>query len=467
MGFVTAIYTGSVPVLQSSIFFRTVTQVASPQQGITKYKIVLEDGKTWLAYASGPAINLKVVSNSLVQADAAFNGTIQVAKNPGDNAAGEAAYDAAAGAYATSATVSGSVSGTTGTYNLQWAKAGLTNKTLLMFALPHHIQSFDGATAAKKTPIQLNTTTKGSATAVAADAFTMVEPNMPTDMGFAPWTPQARSQSNLSTSAVSAINNVATSEVSQDINGQTNLDSMYFSGKGLAKFAQIVYVLNDLSKNSSLAQTGLANLKSAFAVFVNNKQKYPLVYETAWKGVVSTGSYVTGDSGQDFGNTYYNDHHFHFGYFIYAASIIGYLDSSWLAGNADWVNTLVRDAANPSTNDTFFPFSRSFDWFHGHSWAKGLFESADGKDEESSSEDALFSYAVKMWGKTIGDANMEARGNLMLSIQARSLQNYFLMQSNNTNHPANFIGNKVTGILFENKADHVTYFGANTEYIQG
>jgi len=33
--------------------------------------------------------------------------------------------------------------------------------------------------------------------------------------------------------------------------------------------------------------------------------------------------------------------------------------------------------------------------------------------------------------------------------------------------PSNFVGNRVSGILFENKIDHTTYFGANTEYIQG
>ena len=49
---------------------------------------------------------------------------------------------------------------------------------------------------------------------------------------------------------------------------------------------------------------------------------------------------------------------------------------------------------------------------------------------------------------------MEARGNLMLAVQKRAFSNYFLMESSNTNQPANFIGNKVTGILFENKCDH-------------
>ena len=187
----------------------------------------------------------------------------------------------------------------------------------------------------------------------------------------------------------------------------------------------------------------------------------------AWGGVVSSGSYVTGDPGVDFGNTYYNDHHFHFGYFIYAAAVIGHLDPSWLTANKDYVNTMVRDIANPSSKDPFFPVYRAFDWYHGHSWAHGLYESYDGKDEESSSEDSMSAYALKMWGRTIGDPNMEARGNLQLAITARSLQSYFLYTSDNTMQPSNFIENKVSGILFENKIDHTTYFGANIEYIQG
>ena len=72
-----------------------------------------------------------------------------------------------------------------------------------------------------------------------------------------------------------------------------------------------------------------------------------------------------------------------------------------------------------------------------------------------------------MWGKTIGDASMEARGNLMLSILSRSLQSYFLMESKNVNQPSNFIGNKAPGITFENKIDHTTYFGNSLEYIEG
>ena len=99
----------------------------------------------------------------------------------------------------------------------------------------------------------------------------------------------------------------------------------------------------------------------------------------AWGGVVSRASYDTGNAGADFGNTFYNDHHFHYGYFVNAAALIGYMDPSWIPKNKDYVNMLARDYANPSSKDSFFPPHRNFDPWHGHSWAHGLFESADGK----------------------------------------------------------------------------------------
>lgn len=105
-----------------------------------------------------------------------------------------------------------------------------------------------------------------------------------------------------------------------------------------------------------------------------------LTYKAAWGGLVSSATYLTGNDGADFGNTFYNDHHFHYGYFIFAAAVIGYLDPSWLTKeNVDFVNALVRDIANPSKEDKYFPEFRNFDWFHGHSWAHGLYDTLDGK----------------------------------------------------------------------------------------
>ncbi|KAL2868878.1 glucan endo-1,3-beta-D-glucosidase [Aspergillus lucknowensis] len=470
MAYVTGVYTQLQPVLQSGVHFRQVVTVGSPRSGIFKYRATLEDGTIWLIYVTpqdGRDPNLQLVSTTDLRGLPGWSGTIQVAKNPAGSA-GESFYDNSSGVFPTEAIVSGSVNNRTGTYRLAWAKAGkdVQNTPLMMFALPHHVESFDSQTRGRAVNITLRTTTKGIARAVIGEYWTMTEPDLPTTMDFAPWSIATGSTSQLSAAAQAAIRDVATTELQQDIDGQTNLNSMYYSGKALSKFATIIYTVDRLLGDHATAAPALERLKQAFARFVQNRQEYPLVYDTVWKGIVSSASYG-GDVGADFGNTLYNDHHFHYGYFIHAAAIIGSLDPNWVEGNREWVNALVRDAGNPAANDPLFPFSRAFDWYHGHSWAKGLFESFDGKDQESSSEDTMFAYAIKMWGKTSGDASMEARGNLMLGILRRTLHNYFLMDSDNANHPSNFIGNKVTGILFENKVDHTTYFGNNLEYIQG
>ena len=447
MGYVTGVYTDLQPVLQTGVLFQKVVSAGSPKPGIFKYRAHLEDGSIWLVYASpndGRDPGFRLESHTDLRGPKGWSGTIQVAKNPAGSG-GEKLFDNSAGVFAVEGVVSGAVDQKTGVYSLGWAKAGkhVHSTPLMMFALPHHVSSFDRSTQGRMTDIHLRATTKGNTTAVIGEQWTMIEPDLPIDMGFAPWSTDG---AKICPAAKKAIRDIAPKDLEENIDKQTDLNSMYFSGKALSKFATLVYTVSELGEDPSLAASALEELKNSFARFVDNRQQFPLVYDNVWKGVVSSASYG-GDVGADFGNTLYNDHHFHYGYFIHTAAIIGYLQPQWLRDNKDWVNMLVRDAGNPASDDALFPFSRAFDWFHGHSWAKGLFESFDGKDQESTSEDTMFAYALKMWGKTTGDASMEARGNLMLGVLRRSLHEYFLLERENTNHPRNFVPNKVTGIV--------------------
>ncbi|TLD28793.1 hypothetical protein PspLS_03247, partial [Pyricularia sp. CBS 133598] len=466
-GFITGIYNGARPIISSGVYFRQVLRAnQNPQPGVVKYKMFLEDGKSWLLYArhtSGNPLILDVVDSKNFKAREPFSGTIQIAKEPGD---AEAIYDQACGAYATSMELSGTASGSSGSYTFTFKRAGLASSKLLMFALPHHADGFSDASRQAVTGLKLHTTTKGVATGILADSWTIRETLTP-GVGFLPWDRRRGEITQLGNSARMAVLRIAQQELAQNMIDQANLDSMYFSGKALAKFASIIIVANDLLKNPEVAHTGLNQLKRAFAIFAENRQKFPLVYDTRWGGIVSSASYVTGQPGIDFGNTYYNDHHFHYGYFVYTAAVIAHIDKAWGNANKEFVNTLVRDFANPSAKDGFFTMYRNFDWYHGHSWAHGLYDTLDGNDQESSSEDAMSAYAVKMWGRAIGDANMEARGELQLAVQARAFKYYYLYTSDNKVQPAEFVGNKVAGILFENKIDHTTFFGANIEFIQG
>jgi endo-1,3(4)-beta-glucanase len=231
-GFITAIYNGARPVLETGVFYRSVTRVTTdPKPGVTKYKLQLEDGTIWWLYArhtSGSALDLEVANNGYAQAKGAFHGTIQVAKDPGD---GEKVYDQACGAYATGVKLVGSATDASGSYTFCFKKDGIKEATLVMFALPHHQSSFDGATKGKMANVKLQTTTKGLANAVLADSWTMVEPKLPTTIGFLPWSPEAGGISSISEAAKKTIRGIAQKEISQDIMGQTDQPSMYFSGK--------------------------------------------------------------------------------------------------------------------------------------------------------------------------------------------------------------------------------------------
>lgn len=310
MGFVTAIYNSVTPVIESSVYFKTITPLKSPKAGVSKYKILLADDKTWLLYATannGTGLALKSVSSTRLVAPGSFSGTIQIAKNPGADPQHETLYDKCAGAYATTASIAGQVDGGYGSYTLSWKKGG-NGSPLVMFALPHHQESLDVKSDYGMTGLFLQTTTKGTARAFVGDSWTFIEANLPYTLGFAPWNVDSGPVKSLPNNAKAAINAAGAGDLSQDMIAQTNLDSMYFSGKALSKFAAAIYAVHDLAGNVSLADAGLAKLKVAFERFATNKQTFPLTYESSWGGVVSTAGYVTGDPNADFGNSYYNDH---------------------------------------------------------------------------------------------------------------------------------------------------------------
>lgn len=481
MAFVTGEYHWAKPLIQSSVGIRSI-QYDGPMEGnlTYKYTATLHNNVNWLIYITPHdqwyeawRFDLDPKGSGII-GPSAYNGLIQVAKVPKATSPSrrddEDVYDSAAGAYPLGVNITGSVDGDVGTYTLSWDRNGTESQDLLMFALPHHVSSMAYPSRDGFTSLRINTVTKGMATAVRGNSWTLTENELPISMGFAPWMPGQQNKKALPAAAMKDVQAAGQVELTQNIGAQANVSSAYFDGKALAKFAAMCYTLHQMVGNETLALSGLQPLKQAFADHIDNRQTWPFVYDDTWGGVVSNATYVTGNPLEDFGNAYYNDHHFHYGYFVYTAAVIGFLEPAWLENstNVDWVNMLVRDYAGSDLNDPYFPFSRNFDWYHGHSWAAGLFDSFDGKNQESSSEDTMASYAIKMWGEVIGDEYMQARGNLMLAIQKRSFADYYLYEdSNDPALPREFVGNRVAGILFENKIDHTTYFGANPEFIQG
>ncbi|KAG0304206.1 hypothetical protein BGZ98_005795 [Dissophora globulifera] len=472
MAFITGIYQNLTPQIFSNILVRTLTRDSTPLVGgWLKYRFLIEDGVTWLLYAKpdraqDSPLELKIKDQGRVVATSGkFTGLIQIAKLPvGDEVEAEVVYDHSMGVYPIEGelvVLQRYINSDAGGYKINWKLEGNTQQQFIHFTLPHHRTILTDLT--KPTSLVFPSTTKGKMVAYTGATWHLFEPERLT-IGFLPsdW------KNIVSEEKLRTIRQQAERDVELDFDQHTNLDSMYFAGKGLAKFALLSLVVVDVLKDEgTLKSRCLSKLKKAYERFMENRQMFPLVYDTTWQGLISVQG-LEHDPTADFGNSWYNDHHYHYGYFIHAAAIIRHLDPDWRTTDlSNFVNNLLRDVANPSPADKYFPVFRSFDWFMGHSWSQGIFVSQDGKDEESTSEDINLYYAMSLWGKVDNNPEMDQLGQLMLTVARNSIQSYFLLQDDNVNHPNNFVANKVTGILFENKVDHATYFSSRLECIQG
>lgn len=462
MAFITGIYNNATPVIGSNTFFDKVLPVNSSdtQPGTYKYRISA-DRAVWFMYVtpekSGKTPQFTRFDKTRVKGPARFSGIVQFAKF---KKAGEREHDMSAGAYPTSAKISGSVEGRRGKYTISWKQGGAPDRSLLMFALPHHVHSMDETTKGSLTKIELVTVTKGTARAITATEMTMVEDRLPTDIDFAPWSPDNKVH-DISPAIRDKIMRAAREEIKQNhdwILGPPG-KCVYTMGKvrtgiksNLADISQlatrlalIVFTGKSMAEktnaNDQFAVTvGLTALKAYFSKIARNEKEvpHPLFYDSYWNGIVSSfpwdriidGKRLPPNEGECYGNGIYNDHMFHYGYLVYTAALIVHMDPGYLRepGVKDFVDSLARDYANP-VDDAYFPFSRNFDWWHGHSWAAGTKSSDDGKDLESTSEDAMALLAIKLWGKVTGDKSMEARGDLQFAVLKRSLQAYFFWET--------------------------------------
>lgn len=463
MGFISAIYKSTTPKITSAVAVRTFNQATAPSSDLKKYEVVLENGVTWWIFLSkNISIDLRLDNPTTIISSAVTSETvIQLC------VATSSEVDNAAGCYPIGCNLNGSVTGNEGNYSFNYSLEGSSkSNATLLYALPHHVETFTQNTASKKINSVLDATVSGKMQGYITDTFDM-KLEVPDKVQFDPFTTiQGKGTPRYSSNVLNAIRNAAQREVDGDVINESNIDSMYTAGKILAKYAWILYSCHYVLNDNDLVQRLLPRLKQAFNRFTQNQQLLPLQYDTTWGGLKSSGT-----PAQDFGNAYYNDHHFHYGYHVVAAAILAKIDNevgdrTWLSQNQEWMESLIRDFANPSDKDPYFPVFRSFDWYNGHSWAKGLFESGDGKDQESSSEDMNASYGLKLWGLVTNNSNLRQVADLELGIMRLSMNRYCLYSNDNDTEPASFIPNKVAGILFENKIDHTTYFGNELQYIQ-
>jgi endo-1,3(4)-beta-glucanase len=459
MAFVSAKYDGLTPRIDTE---HNITFVDDSAPG--KFVIHLNNSQTWVLYASDQSISFRVeesvvfsvnASGSSLVADAGYSGTLRVAALP------EGASDTTYDEYAACVVRGGTVSMESRTeYSLHWDSEGSSCEStgLLHFALPHQVESMSGSPTKTTSPsaIVLHSTTRGLMVGQVSSTWSFVEPEADFEVDFYPTrkpTPWVVLETDM----------LRTLQKDIMANWSLNADSWYYNGKYFQKYASLCLMAADSSvvgPDTLLLSYCLEKLESMIEPLLNNTLSPPLVYETLYSGVVSSLIFNTGWLYMDFGSGIYNDHHYHFGYFVTASAILKHLDPTWsrMPELEAMIWTMLRDVANPSLDDPYFPRFRHFSWYHGHSYSRGVTLLDNGKDEESTSEDINFFYGMTLWGKVTDNKAVEDLGSLMLRLDAHAIRTYFLMTLDNTVHPPEIVRNHVTGIFFDNKVFYNTWF---------
>jgi len=191
----------------------------------------------------------------------------------------------------------------------------------------------------------------------------------------------------------------------------------YWDGKSLGRVSTLAHIARAVGEDET-AERLVEALKNRLADWFDGEAPRYFYYDEEWRSLMAfPDSYGSG--------SHLNDHHFHYGYFVHAAATIAFFDRDWASANKKMVEMLIRDVANPSSKDELFPRLRHMDPYAGHSWANGPAQFAEGNNEESSSEDINFSYAVALWGALTENTELEDLGLYLYATQVSAVEEYW------------------------------------------
>lgn len=446
MAYVTARYDGVTPLLSTDHAILSIDG-KSPGGSVsgTRFEVKMNDGKTWIVYASQP-ITFASSMKSLA-ATAPFTGDVRVAIASSPETV--AALDQSRATIPLGGVTRARIEGASAIFEMEWRTSDDTSP--LMFTLPHHQARLDDAPTG---PARVRTI-RGEMIAVARKKWTLRYAS--SELGFAAPRPIDPARRDALVAALAADASFVPDPVvvSQD---------PYFGGKQLAKLARLILVAEELG-DAARADAMRARLAPLVSAWLDGTNGNPLVYDDAWGGIVT--SRGVGDPGADFGQGYYNDHHFHYGYHLYAAAVLAKGDPAWGARYRDKVLWLVRDIANPASSDPFFPRLRHIDFFAGHSWANGLFDLGDGRNQESTSEAANAWYAVSLVGRAFESPRLTDLGRALFAAEVASAQTYWQIPASSKVYDGALASRRVVANLWSTKADYGTFFGDRPEYVFG
>ena len=226
----------------------------------------------------------------------------------------------------------------------------------------------------------------------------------------------------------------------------------YFGGKALYRAATLVRLGRSLGQDdvvAPLADKVTAALREwAQPQGCATRDARCFVYDETARGVVGRTA--------SFGSDEFNDHHFHYGYFLATAGILAADDPALATELAPVMNLLAQDIAAPSASAQF-PQLRTFDVYAGHAWASGTSPFADGNNQESSSEAFSAWNGLGLWAAASGQADLGVEAAWLASTEAASARAYWT-DPDLTDPVYDGFGHQILALNWGGKRDYATWF---------
>ncbi|RDB25146.1 putative endo-1,3(4)-beta-glucanase 2 [Hypsizygus marmoreus] len=373
----------------------------------TKFLVVNGAG-TYVIYSLSGSITLTASNAGAIVAGGKFTGVLRLVKL---NASGhEALLDQYYTNYPTGVATDYDISGDVGTLRFTWTVQGNANN-LLMLTWPHHRLKMQNPNFPATSSLSY-LTTKGYMYPAIGNIWNL-RYNLPTITWNAPRTPDASCRSSLIAGLEYEISHLPAVAQPADF---------YFFGGHVAMVSRLALIAEQVGR-TDLIQPVINYLKAMFGFLFNSASTAVPAYETSWGGIINRAGY--NNVWVDYGNGYYNDHHFHYGYFLAAGAVIAKYDSGWLNTYRSTMNWFLRDIVNPSKSDPHFTVTRSRDWFAGHSWASGIASGAGPRDQESIGEAVNGYYGALLWAEVTGNTNIKAYSRLLIANEQHAAQVYW------------------------------------------
>ncbi|GMI76804.1 hypothetical protein like AT5G15870 [Hibiscus trionum] len=437
--FVTCSVAGHTPISISTVHAILSFSSNSFQ---TKHTVQLNNGQTWLIYTSSSvSFNHDLSSISF----GGFSGIIRIAVLPGSDPMNESVLDQFSPCYPTSGDA---ILTKPFCLEYKWEKKGWGN--LLMLAHPLHLDllASDGCDVKVLENFKYKSI-DGELVGVVGDSW-VLKPH----------------QVSVTWHSIKGVNEESYAEIvtalAKDVEA-LNLStitttSSYFYGKLIARAARLALIAEEVDYVDVIPAIRKF-LKDTIEPWLDGTfNGNGFLYESKWGGIVTKQG--SGDSGADFGFGIYNDHHFHIGYFLYGIAVLAKIDPAWGRRYKPQAYSLVADFMNlGKRSNSNYPRLRCFDLYKLHSWAGGLTEFADGRNQESTSEAVNAYYSAALMGLAYGDTHLVATGSTLTALEIQSAQTWWHVKDGDTLYGDEFTKeNRVVGVLWANKRDSGLWF---------